>query len=116
MPPTTSNTTTVGIKEAFKTAKSVLQGLGWSSRDAEIQAEIMMFAERHGNNQGLVKLFDPQQMAPSSSASAPEIEKEGATSAVINGHQSPGMIALRRGIEVAREKAKNSGLAIVGMC
>jgi hypothetical protein len=29
-----------------------------------VQADIMVYAETAGNNQGLVKLFDPSQMAP----------------------------------------------------
>ena len=52
------------IATAHETAVRVLTGLGWDAQAANVQADIMLFAELHGNNQGLVKLLDPSQMAP----------------------------------------------------
>jgi hypothetical protein len=42
----------------------VLTRLGWDAQAAAVQADIMLFAELHGNNQGLVKLLDLRKWHP----------------------------------------------------
>ena len=75
----------------------------------------MMYAERHGNNQGLIKLFDPAQMAPKEGSGKPEVERDNKLSAVVNGKQAPGMLALSKAIELAQHRAKAHGMAIIGV-
>ena len=38
--------------------------IGWDDEDAGLQAEIMTAAELCGNNQGLVKMYQPALMRP----------------------------------------------------
>jgi LDH2 family malate/lactate/ureidoglycolate dehydrogenase len=102
----------VSIEEATRTTTRALQQLGWDESDAALQAEIMVSAELCGNNQGLVKMYQPHLMAPSSSLSTtssppqrPTLERETASSAVINAHQAPGMIAASMAADVAVQKA-----------
>ncbi len=49
---------------------------GWDDEDAALQAEIMTAAELCGNNQGLVKMYQPALMAPSPGASKPTVERD----------------------------------------
>ena len=88
---TASDTIDVSIEEAKSTTSKALQKIGWDTNDANIQAEIMTSAEICGNNQGLVKMYQPHLMAPDSKASKPCVERDTLLSAVVNGNQSPGM-------------------------
>jgi len=88
------NEVMVSIDEARDTTTKALKKIGWDAEDAALQAEIMTAAEVCGNNQGLVKMYQPELMAPSSNyAGKPTIEKETNNSAVYNANQSPGMLA-----------------------
>lgn len=51
-------TVTVGIHEAEEATAAALGELGWSIQDAKIQAEIMLYAELRGSNQGMYYSYD----------------------------------------------------------
>jgi LDH2 family malate/lactate/ureidoglycolate dehydrogenase len=82
----------VPIEEAQSVTTTALERIGWDRPDAALQAEIMVSAELCGNNQGLVKMYDPTMMRPSPDSGKPFVERSTATSAVINGNQAPGML------------------------
>lgn len=90
---TDSGVVVVSIEDALSKTKQALRKIGWDDDDASLQAEIMVSAEICGNNQGLVKMYQPELMAPSVHASKPIVERSTDTSAVINGNQAPGMLA-----------------------
>jgi hypothetical protein len=73
----------VSIDKARTMTAKALKQIGWDDEDANIQAEIMTAAELCGNNQGLVKMYQPLLMAPSPNAAKPTIERETPTSAVM---------------------------------
>ena len=104
----------VSIEDAKAKTAAALRMVGWDDEDAALQAEIMTAAELCGNNQGLVKMFQPALMAPSPGAAKPTIERETATSAVVNANQSPGMLAAIRAADLAIAKVESAGpIAIV---
>ena len=104
----------VSIEDAKAKTAAALRMIGWDDEDAQLQAEIMTAAELCGNNQGLVKMFQPALMAPSPGASKPTVERETATSAVVNANQSPGMLAAIRAADLAISKVESAGpIAIV---
>ena len=82
-----ADTVTVSVKEAQSTTAQALRMIGWDDEAADVQAEIMTAAELCGNNQGLVKMFKPELMAPAPGAGKPVVERETASSAVIKGKQ-----------------------------
>jgi ureidoglycolate dehydrogenase (NAD+) len=94
----------VSIDEAQETTAQALRKIGWDDEDAALQAEIMTAAELCGNNQGLVKMYQPQLMAPAPGSAKPVVERETPTSAVINGNQSPGMLAAVMAADLAVAK------------
>ena len=59
-----ADTVTVSVSEAQSTTAQALRMIGWDDEAADVQAEIMTAAELCGNNQGLVKMFNPSLMAP----------------------------------------------------
>jgi LDH2 family malate/lactate/ureidoglycolate dehydrogenase len=84
----------VPIETAQETTALALKNIGWDKEDASLQVEIMVAAELCGNNQGLVKMYQPKLMAPSPDYQGkPVVERETSTTAVINARQSPGMLA-----------------------
>lgn len=99
----------VSIEEAKSKTTDALHKIGWDIDDATIQAEIMTAAEICGNNQGLVKMYQPHLMAPDPNASKPSIERDTMFSAVVNANQSPGMLAASLAADLAVEKVKKSG-------
>lgn len=107
----------VSIEEALDTTARALKKIGWDDEDAALQAEIMTAAELCGNNQGLVKMYQPHMMAPSPDyAGKPVVERATSNSAVINGNQSPGMLAAVMGADQAveiLEQSPNMAIAIV---
>ena len=107
---------TVTVAEAEAKTKAALMAIGWDDEDASLQAEIMTAAELCGNNQGLVKMFKPELMAPAPDTKKPTIERDTPTSAVVNANQSPGMLAAVTAADLAVKKveASNGPIAIVG--
>lgn len=106
----------VTIDEATEMTTKALQQIGWDENDAKIQAEVMVSAELCGNNQGLVKMYQPQLMAPSTNVKKPIVTRETAISAVVDAQQSPGMIAAMTASELAVQKVRSSNLPIAIVC
>ena len=111
-----TDTVTVTIEEAQSMTAAALRKIGWDDEDAALQAEIMTAAELCGNNQGLVKMYQPALMAPGPGVKKPTIERETATSAVVNANQSPGMLAAVTAADLAIKKleSQDGPIAIVG--
>jgi hypothetical protein len=110
------DTVIVTLAEANKQVKAALMKCGWGDEAAAIQADIMVAAETCGNNQGLVKMYQPAMMAPAAGAGEPIVQSETASTAVIDGQQAPGMLALVKAVDLAVAKAKaQGGIATVGV-
>lgn len=110
---TANDVVVVGVAEARDTTAKALRAIGWDESDAALQAEIMTAAECAGNNQGLVKMFDPKLMAPAPGAAKPVVERETATSAVVDARQAPGMLAAVTAADLCAAKALAGAVAVV---
>jgi Malate/L-lactate dehydrogenase len=106
----------ITIDEATEMTTKALRQIGWDEEDAKIQAEVMVSAELCGNNQGLVKMYQPQLMAPSTNVQKPKITRETAISAVIDSQQAPGMIAAMTASNLVAQKVRSSNLPIAIVC
>jgi LDH2 family malate/lactate/ureidoglycolate dehydrogenase len=99
----------VSIDEAERMTADALRAIGWDADDAALQAEIMTAAELCGNNQGLVKMYQPHLMAPSPDyAGKPIVTRETASSAVIDARQSPGMLAAVTAADLVVQKLRST--------
>jgi len=103
--PAAEDVVEVAIEEARTQTAAALRAIGWDEQDAALQAEIMVAAETCGNNQGLVKMYQPALMAPAPNAAKPTVERRTSSSAVINAQQSPGMLAAVMAADLAAEMA-----------
>jgi Malate/L-lactate dehydrogenase len=110
------DTVTITIDEARSTTAKALRMIGWDEQDAALQAEIMTAAELCGNNQGLVKMYQPTMMQPAPNSGKPFIERSTSNSAVLNANQAPGMLAAVMGadkaIELCQQQPKST-IAVV---
>jgi LDH2 family malate/lactate/ureidoglycolate dehydrogenase len=107
----------LSLSPSLSQTAAAMRALGWSASDAETQAEIMLYAELRGSNQGLTKLQQPESMAPTPTAATgggPAVVKDTLVSALVDGNQSPGMLACTRCCDIAVEKCKQGpGIALV---
>ena len=104
-PPPVVGCVHVSIEEAQSMTTQALRKIGWDRADAALQAEIMTAAELCGNNQGLVKMYQPHLMAPSRHyGGKPIVERETLNSAVIDARHSPGMLAAVTAVDMAVQK------------
>lgn len=104
----------VPIVELKKLVNSALAKQGYSEEEAAVISEVLLYAQLRGNNQGVVKLIGPG-IPKSPEAVAPAILKETGVSAFIDAHQTHAMLAINAAANVAIQKAKESGVAVVGV-
>jgi len=103
----------VKVEELNELCKKALQTLGYTTEEAKIKADVMMYAQMRGNNQGIIKIttggVDKQP-----NEGVPTVEHETRLSAIINGKNSSGMLTLNKATSLAIEKCTSGGFGIVG--
>eukprot|EP00286_Rhodomonas_abbreviata_P004564 CAMPEP_0181335408 /NCGR_PEP_ID=MMETSP1101-20121128/26816_1 /TAXON_ID=46948 /ORGANISM="Rhodomonas abbreviata, Strain Caron Lab Isolate" /LENGTH=350 /DNA_ID=CAMNT_0023445527 /DNA_START=53 /DNA_END=1107 /DNA_ORIENTATION=+ len=101
------------ITEVTELTKRALMASGYCEEDATIVTDILMYAELRGNNQGLIKLV-AGTLAPTPSGEI-TVTRETGVSAKIDGGQRIGMVIMRKAVDLAIEKAKVSGMSVIGV-
>ena len=106
----------VGIPRLVNLLCLALRSEGYTnSLDIRVIADVLLFAELRGNNQGSVKLINGDlKLNPLSSAKS-VVEHETPVSARLNGRQRTGMCVMHDAVDLALEKAAAQGVGIVGM-
>ena len=104
----------VALEELKKIAGAALLAQGYSEGESAQILEVLLYAQMRGNNQGVVKLIGAG-MPRSADAAEMEITKETAVSAVIDAHHTQSMIVVSRATDIAIDKAKAGGIAVVGI-
>lgn len=94
-------------------SKKALLKYGYSNEESKIILDMLMYAQLRGNDQGIVKLIG-KGIPKNEKAQTPTIEKETATTAIINANLTMEAIAMEKAVEMVVEKAKKLGIAIVG--
>lgn len=98
------------LKEIVDTA---LTNYGYDEQDRKIIAEVLLYAQLRGNNQGIVKLIGAG--IPNGASGEIETLKETKVSALLDAHQNHAMVAITKASDLAIQKAKQSGIAVVGV-
>ena len=104
----------ISIRELESLSKKAILTYGYSEEEATIILDMLMYAQLRGNNQGIVKLIG-EGMPKNKNAQAPTVEKETAATAIINANLSMEAIAMEKAVAMVIEKAKVTGIAIVGI-
>lgn len=109
----------VPAKQAYDFCETAFRKMGFSSGESEKIAKILNLADVYGiESHGIQRMwrYYTQTMNGSIHRDAvPEIVFETPVSAVIDGHDGMGQIISHKAIELAIEKAKKSGMAIVSV-
>lgn len=103
----------IAIKELRQLAEEALQKQGYNEAETKVIADVLMFAQLRGSNQGIVKLIG-RGIPKKADARPATIVKETPISALIDSHNTHGMLVLDQAVEMAIAKAKKSGIGMVG--
>jgi L-2-hydroxycarboxylate dehydrogenase (NAD+) len=97
----------------FSFTKDVFMKMGCSENDSTIIAEVFLAAELRGHSShGMMRLKDYYELWKSKRINTEPVVKivhESPSTAVVDGDNAVGMVAARRSMEIAIEKAKNAG-------
>lgn len=97
----------------FNFTKNIFTKLGCSGSDSEIIAEVFLAAELRGHSShGMIRIKDYYELWKSNRINTEpniKIVHESPSTAVVDGDNAVGMIAARRSMEIAIDKAKNAG-------
>ncbi len=97
----------------FDFTKSVFMKMGCSTNDSEIIAEVFLAAELRGHSShGMIRIKDYYELWKSGRINVnPDVRivHESPSTAVVDGDNAIGMIAARKSMEIAIEKAKKAG-------
>jgi LDH2 family malate/lactate/ureidoglycolate dehydrogenase len=104
----------ISIQELETLSRKAILTFGYTEDEATIILDMLMYAQLRGNNQGIVKLIG-EGLPKNKDAQAPTVEKETAATAIINANLSMEAIAMEKAVNLVIEKAKESGIAIVGV-
>ena len=104
----------ISLQELTGLSKRALSKYGYPEEEATIILDMLMYAQLRGNNQGIVKLIG-KGMPRHQKAQTPTIEKETPTTAIINANLSMEAVAMERAVHMVIQKAKEMGIAIVGI-
>lgn len=105
------------VSESIKSLEELtyyaLVSEGISEADAKIITDVLMFAEKRKNNQGLVKITKGH-LKQSKDAGEISVVKESPVSAQLNGANRIGMAIISKAVDMAIEKASTTGIALIG--
>lgn len=103
----------IKVSELRQLAEKALKKYGYNDSEIKTIADILMYAQLRGNNQGVVKLIG-KGIPKREGGERPKIVKETPVSALFDGNKTHAMIVMDLATDTAIEKAKESGVGIVG--
>ena len=75
--------------------------------------QVLLYAQLRNNSNNMVKVIT-KGVDKLPNEQEPVIERESDISAVINGRHSPGIIVMKKALDLAMAKAKSHGCGIIG--
>ena len=103
----------IKVDELKKLTKKIILGYGYVDSEAVIIQDVLLYAQLRGNNQGVVKLIG-KGIPKREKAATPKIVKETPVSALFDGNETHAMVVMNLVTETAIDKAKKSGIGIIG--
>ena len=106
----------ISIADARRLAETFLVESGLSSTDAAVIADILLEAELRGRKtHGFIRLPGIKSRYEQGERTDIQIDKEEGQCVRINGGNQPGYLVAYRAMELAIERAKQTGASIVGV-
>ena len=104
----------IKLSELKAVTKKAILHYGYTEAEAEVLMEVMLYAQLRGNNQGVVKLIG-KGIPKNKNVTPAKAEKESKLSAFFDGGHNHAMVAVKFATDEAVKKAKESGVAVVGI-
>lgn len=103
----------IQITKLRQLTRKALKKQGYSNSEVPTIANVLMYAQLRGNNQGVVKLIG-RGIPKRDNANSPKIVKETPVSALFNGNKTHAMLVMNLITNTAIEKAEKLGIGITG--
>lgn len=103
----------IQITKLRQLAEKALKKQGYNETEVSTIADILMYAQLRGNNQGVVKLIG-KGIPKREGAQHPKVVKETSVSTLFDGNKTHAMLVMSLVTDTAIKKAKKSGVGIVG--
>lgn len=103
----------IKISELKNLGSKALKKYGYTTDEASIILDMLMYAQLRGNNQGIVKLIG-KGIPKNPLAREIVIDKETKLSARINGNNNAGAVVMNKAVITAITKAKEHGFGMIG--
>jgi L-2-hydroxycarboxylate dehydrogenase (NAD+) len=103
----------IDLKELEDITARALKNYGYDEDETATIRDMLLYAQLRGNNQGVVKLIGAG-IPKNVNAGDILVERETALSARINGNQNQAMLVVKKALAVTLEKAKSTGIGVVG--
>ncbi|MFZ2152493.1 MAG: Ldh family oxidoreductase [Microgenomates group bacterium] len=103
----------IKVTELTQLTLSALKKYGYSDNESAIISRVLLFAQLRGNNQGVVKLIG-KGIPRRPEGQAPINIKDTPVSALIDGNATHAIIVMDQLANIAIDKAKKSGIGLVG--
>lgn len=109
----------IKLKELKEFSLNALKKAGVNQENAEMVADVLITTDTFGvlthGTKNLNQYIQKMQAGGLDAAAEPSIECEGPAFAIINGNKAIGMVSGCKGMNLAIEKAKQTGIAYVGV-
>ncbi len=103
----------ISVEELREIVHQALVKKGYDETEQKVIADVLLYAQLRGNNQGVVKLLG-DGFKKNMTFAEPKVVKDTPVSALYDGGYTHAMVVMNEITEVAIQKAKESGIAIVG--
>ncbi|DBA93011.1 TPA: hypothetical protein ACH3X2_003352 [Trebouxia sp. C0005] len=103
----------VAIQELQQLCQDALKTLGYDDQQALTISEVLLYAQLRNNSNNMVKVVTGG-LDKLSDEQAPETQLQTDISAIVNGNHSAGIVVMKQALQLALEKATQSGCGIVG--
>jgi|GEM_PF-6971492 len=103
----------IPLTELKALTEKALSNYGYNEQEIKIITDVLLYAQMRGNNQGIVKLIG--RGIPNGADGEIETLKETKVSALLDAHQNHAMVSISKASDTAIQKAKESGIAVIGV-
>jgi L-2-hydroxycarboxylate dehydrogenase (NAD+) len=101
------------IAELERMVQKALRHYGYDPEETAQLAEVLLYAQLRGNNQGISKLIG-RGLPKDPAAGTIQIVRETKLSVLLDGNRSPGIVVMVKAMELALAKARASGFGLAG--
>ncbi|HJQ08564.1 MAG TPA: Ldh family oxidoreductase [Candidatus Saccharimonadales bacterium] len=102
------------LTELEQAATQALLRLGYNRQEAATMQAVLLYAQVRGSSRGIAELF-LSGSAKKASKTRLEIQKETPATAFIHAHSAHAMLAVSKASDIAIEKARQCGIAVIAV-